>query len=364
MTTTADSFFSKEDNQAILRGFQMTLESIPPIASPAPNVIPALKHFIRPLVSHANVFDAHCQTNIGWVGKQFMGRLIEFPKTNVEQRTTALMEIFTLSYRFLCELEFSQPGELAFELRDIKTFVDENLDAFPVAFQRQLIYANYIMPANVTKRLINSPALTEFKAFAETAKAATDLKASWDKELAEKNEQINALRDGLNRVTTTYNFVGLVNGFESLASVKRAERSRTFRFLIALGVVMVVPVAVQLGFTAFNIAAIESHRSTLVYSLPALIALEVILLYFFRVTLSHFRSATAQLQQISLRITMCQFIQSYSEFSTKIKKVDASALDKFENLVFSPISADTGSIPSTFDGLEQIGKIFNSVRPK
>ncbi len=363
MSTTAVSFFSKEENQAVLRQFALVLKSISPTQTAEPDVIPSLTQFFNVLIPNTSVFDQHCASNTEWIGAHFIRQLIEFTDAKPENREGALIPIFTSAYRFLCELEFSQPGDLSFELRSIKHFVNENLDRFGVEKQ-QLIYANYIMPANVTKKLINSPALVEFKSFAETAKSATQLKVAWDKEIKEKSEEIEALRDGLSRVTTTYNFVGLVKGFETLALHKKREKFHSFMAILALGALMVTPVLAQLWFTAVHIDTIDSHRNTLIYSLPPLIALEVILLYLFRVVLFNYRSVTTQLLQINLRVSLCQFIQSYSEYSTKIKQQDAGALEKFESLIFSGITSDSGSLPSTFDGVEQIAKLVNSVRGK
>lgn len=362
MNTTAASFFSKEENQAIFRRFVVALESVQADEATSPNVLVPLKQFFRTLTSNTNVFDQHCATNIEWIGQHFIEQLDEFTGAKLENRRGLLISIFVMAYRFLCELDFSQPNDLSFELRTIRNFVDENLEKFTGIERQQLIYANYVMPANITKKLIHSPALAEFKAFAETAKAASELKLEWEKEIKAKSEEIEALRDGLSRITTTYNFVGLVNGFENLASTKKSERRRSFISLLALGALIVMPVAAQLWFTASHIDTIDSHRNTLMYSLPPLIALEVILLYLFRVVLLHFRGTTTQLLQINLRISLCQFIQSYSEYSTKIKKQDANALDKFESIIFSGITSDSEALPSTFDGVEQIAKLLNSIR--
>ena len=362
MNTTAARFFSKDENQAILRRFAVALESVQTNEPPAPNVLAPLKRFFKILIENTNVFDQHCATNIEWIGQRFIEQLTEFPETKPENQSGLLISIFTSAYRFLCELDFSQPGDLSFELRAVKNFVEENLERFVVTERQQLVYANYLMPADITKKLIHSPALAEFKAFAETAKAASDSNLELKKEFKAQSEEMEALRNGLSRITTKHNFVGLVNGFENLASAKKGEQLRSFRSLLALGALMVTPVAFQLWFTAIHIDTIDSHRNTLVYSLPPLIALEVILLYLFRVVLVHFRGVTTQLLQINLRISLCQFIQSYSEYSTKIKKQDAGALEKFESLIFSGITSDSEALPSTFDGVEQIAKLVNSIR--
>lgn len=364
MSTTAVSFFGTEENQAVIRRCNLALSSTPPLEPPDPNVVPPLSNFFRILVVNTDAFDQHCAANIEWIGQHFLSELINFTEAKAEKRGAILVSIFTLAYRFLCELEFSQPGDLSFELRGIKAFVDENFEKFSGTDRQQLVYANYFMPAHVAKRLINSPALAEFRSFAETVRTATDLKATWDKELQDKNVELEALRGGLERVTTTYNFVGLVRGFETLASAKKTERFRSFIALLVLGAVMVIPVATQLWFTTTNVETIDSHKNTLIYSLPPLIALEVILIYFFRVVLSNFRDVTTQLLQINLRISLCQFIQSYSEYSMKIKKQDGGALEKFESLIFSSIAPGGEALPSTFDGVDQIAKLISGIRGK
>ena len=281
-----------------------------------------------------------------------------------EKSQEKLIDIFTTSYRFLCELEFSQPGSLSFELRGIKTFVDENLERFQGTERQQLVYANYTMPANMAKRIVQHSSLADFKTFAETANSAKQMKELWDKEIAEKQAETQGLQDAINRMQTKYNFVGLVNGFAILAEKKMTESSHAFIALLVLGFVMILPVSLQLGFVLLNISTIDSHRATLAYSLPPLLALELILLYFFRVVLANHRNLKAQLLQLDLRISLCQFIQSYSEYSTKIKKNDPSALDRFESIIFSAVTSDAEKMPATFDGLEQLGKLVTSIKSK
>ena len=96
--------------------------------------------------------------------------------------------------------------------------------------------------------------------------------------------------------------------------------------------------------------------------LVPIISIEVILIYFFRVILLNHRSVKAQSMQIELRQTLCQFIQSYTSYSTDMKKQDAAALEKFESLIFSGVLSDPEKLPSTFDGVEQIGNLIKSVK--
>jgi hypothetical protein len=154
----------------------------------------------------------------------------------------------------------------------------------------------------------------------------------------------------------------LVKGFEAMVSAKQAERKRTFVALLSLGVLMLTPVCLQLGWAVFNSEAIEDLRTTLLYMLPAVIGLELILLYFFRVVLLNYRGLQTQLLQLDLRVALCQFVQSYSEYSTKIKKADPGALERFEAVVFNNVISDGEKVPATFDGLEHVANLVKSVR--
>jgi hypothetical protein len=364
MSTTSTAFFASEQNSAAIRNFQATLRSLQPLDEPNPEVVRPLTTFFGIFCQNLPAFDEHCPANIEWLGKRYIGQLIHFVEERSEKPNEQLLDIFTTSYRLLCELEFSQPGDLSFELRGIKSFVDENLEKFRGADRQQLIFANYTMPANLTKRFLQHTSLADFKAFAETANSAKELKIKWDREISAKTAEIEGLQAAIDRLQTKYNFVGLVKGFEILVARKQSQSLMTFLSILALGSLMLLPVCVKLWFVLNNIEKIEDHRATLVYSLPPLLALELILLYFFRVVIMNYRDLKAQLLQLDLRVSLCQFIQSYSEYSTKIKKQDAGALERFEAIIFSTITSSAEATPTTFDRVDQISKLVSSIRSK
>jgi len=364
VSTTSKPFFASEDNAAAIRSFATVLRTLPPLTEPHPEVVQPLTIFFNVLVGNLAAFDEHCPANIEWLGQRFIGQLVSFSERRAEKPAELLIDIFTYAYRFLCELEFSQPGDLSFELRGVKTFVNESLELFTGIDRQQLVYASYTMPASLTKRILQHSSLVDFKAFAETASTAKQMKEQWDKEIIAKKLETDALQEAIGRLQTKFNFVGLVNGFEILAGKKKGESKRSFLALLGLGGLMVLPVTLQLWFTLQNVNTIDTHRTTLVYSLPPLLALELILLYFFRVVLSSYRGLQAQLLQLDLRVSLCQFIQSYSDYSAKIKKLDAAALERFESIVFSAITSDAEKMPATFDGVEQLAKLVSSVRAK
>lgn len=87
-------------------------------------------------------------------------------------------------------------------------------------------------------------------------------------------------------------------------------------------------------------------------------AIEIILLYFFRVLLMQFNSVRAQLLQLELRIAVCRFVEDYAKFA---KDNESKDLGKFEALIFGGITASEERIPSTFDGLEQLVSAIRTI---
>ncbi|OOF25714.1 hypothetical protein BZJ18_10915, partial [Salinivibrio sp. IB872] len=85
-------------------------------------------------------------------------------------------------------------------------------------------------------------------------------------------------------------------------------------------------------------------------------------IYYFRVVLFNYRAVKNQLLQIELRKTLCRFIQSYSTYSSEIRKKDSDLLVNFEKVIFSGISSGEGEIPSTYDGIEQLARLVKSLK--
>ena len=93
-----------------------------------------------------------------------------------------------------------------------------------------------------------------------------------------------------------------------------------------------------------------------------IIGLEFVLIYFFRVVLTHYHSIQTQIMQLELRQSLCQFIQNYAEYAKKIKTDDKDALEKFENLIFSSILSSPDKVPSTFDGMEGLTSLLKELK--
>lgn len=361
-TESATSLFAEPTNTALLRRFAQDLRSLPDGSIAPDGLTYNLAQILDLMISNPAKFDEFASINVEWIGQNFIGEINNYFGLSVEKRPGAIRSIFTSAYRFLCELEFTQPAEPSFEIRRIMNFVHDNLEGFEGTDRQQLVYAAYTMPAQVAKKLIGHPSITEFRKFSETVEVSRKLKEQWDGELNKRQNLLEGLTENIKKITSEYNFVGLVHGFQELKGNKEKERTFSFISLIVIGLAMLALPLAQVSFVIERLAQIEDHKATLVYSLPTIVAVEIVLLYFFRVVLGQFRSVKAQLLQVDLRISLCQFIESYADYVSKLREKDSSALIKFEALIFSGLVTEESGIPSTFDGAEQIVSIIRSLR--
>lgn len=313
------------------------------------------------MVSDPTTFDRYCQANIAWIGAQFVQDAQAF-QPDQSSSTEEINRLCSVAYRFVCELEFATPNDLSMDLRIAKGYVHDHLEEFGPDEKRQLIFASYLMPAHVAREMLHSAHISSILDFNERSASATKLKNQWDSEINKKEEEVRALKDQLQKLETGFNFVGLVHGFQQLAKAKKDEKLIAFLSLLVLATLAIFPVVAEAMFIWGNIDALDKYKQALLFAVPPLVTLEVLLIYFFRVVLVHFRSIKAQLLQIELRTALCQFIQSYASYSAAIKKENPGSLEKFENMIFSGLISTEENLPATFDGTEQLAKLFKSVR--
>lgn len=322
---------------------------------------PFLKQIVRYMITAAAKFDECCPANIEWIGPHFINSVRDY-RPNHEGAKESLADIFVMAYRFLCELQFSIPDNLTLELRQVISYVQESIDDFAGTSRSQLIFASYLMPVEIAKKLINHPDISSIRQFTQDQISAPKLKKQWDDELEGREKRVEVLKDKLAGLETGYNFVGLAHGFRDLVRKKKSEERMAFWCLLGLGGLVVAPLIFEVLLILKHETSFAEYKEFAIYIIPPALALELILVYFFRVVLFHFRSIKAQLLQLELRTALCQFIQSYSDYSTSIKKANGAALDKFENLIFSGLLSNEDKLPATFDGADQLVKLFKSAR--
>ena len=226
------------------------------------------------------------------------------------------------------------------------------------------------------KRLFHSEQINQFMNFDEKNEIAqstlgkidsytntvTEKINKFNDELNEKEQTVNSLKETLDKQKTAFNFVGLYDGFKQLLSTKIKESRVLLGLLVAMGCMMIIPLLCTIfDWLPESTLKAEEPVSHLFKLIP-FISLEVLLIYFFRVILQNYKSVKGQILQIELRQTLCQFIQNYADYSKEIRTNDSHPLEKFENLIFSGIICDAENLPSTFDGMDQIGKLFSSLK--
>ena len=187
---------------------------------------------------------------------------------------------------------------------------------------------------------------------------------SISKFIEKKQKEVDILDEKLDKQKTAFNFVGLSQGFENLLSKKRISKWTSFSIMTIFCILLITVPIVFLGgrflnwFPEYNINWNDIGWE---HTLP-IFGLEFVLIYFFRVVLTHYNSIQTQIMQIELRQSLCQFIQSYADYAKEIKEKDGGSLEKFENLIFSSILSTPDKVPSTFDGLEQLSNLIKNLK--
>lgn len=307
-------------------------------------------------------FDSNCQFSIKRVGESFINLLKNF--RDGEDIKSQINWIFVLSYRFFREYNFHRytPESNFSEFDELRVKIREQMDIVDGDIRSNLIYISYEMPADIVREWLSNPDITAFKKFEQSVANATKLYEDWDKKFSIKEERIAELNGKLDKYRKDLNFVALNQGFSNLADKKIRESTILSRLLFIIGFLILLPICSELIFVLSKIFSGEvMDLNHLIFLIP-LISLEIILIYFFRVVLLNYRSVKAQILQIELRQTLCEFIQSYADYSSEIKEKDKEALNKFENLIFSGVLSDPEKLPSTFDGLEQIAALIKNIK--
>lgn len=357
-------FFSKEENLSLIKQVHSGLNFMETSESSDKSqqfVINGLKKILYSIQNNAEKYDELCQMNIEWIGNKFISALREYAEKSNKEKDN-LGSIFTDVYRFLCEFEFSQPGDIDMNLSQIKNKIDDHLDFFTPNGKSQIIYANFIMPVNITKKIIHHENIQNIKLFNRIISQAETKKEEWKKELEKQKNEVKEISDKLKEYKNAFNFVGLYDGFKKLSDDKNKEKFWLFVSLMVIGLFVVFPLISEITCILLNQKAIIEHKDVLIFVALPLITVEIILIYFFRIILFNYKSVKALLVQIELRKTLCQFIQNYSDYSKNIKEKDASSLEKFENLIFSGFITNENNLPSTFDGIEQLTKLVKSIK--
>lgn len=352
MTT---EFFQLDRNKRALSYTKKTLNNIEAvdIFSKERNEYTTL--LLDSFIAEPESWDKSTQFNIENISENFINSDIKENSLKEE-----LDDLFSDCFRFFIERYLSQGTKPHSSFLKIKEFAIANIDNFSTLASMQISYTLKSMPLEVFRSNLKGTNLDLVKDFIKTHEDCKVLKSGWDSDYAQRIGEIRQLKESLDEQKNAYNFVGLHKGFDDLSTEKKKEEKNASNILLALGAIIFIPIILEIIFIIY-----KGESLTLSHALITLIPLTsllLILVYYFRIALHDYKSLKSQINQIELRKSLCQFIQNYAQYSSKIKKDDSSALEKFEAIIFSNIVMTDDKIPSTFDGIESVANLIKSVK--
>ncbi|NDJ58061.1 hypothetical protein GWD52_13840 [Enterobacteriaceae bacterium 4M9] len=349
-------FFSNTHNQSLIEKKLTQLSSIDSsdlsVFCKERNVLisGALNLFLK----NASIFDDRAQFNTTEMGDAFLNELAS-PLSEDN-----LNIIFTSCLRFFMEENIFQKEDF-FQLSGlIKDFAIYRKDEFDERAATQITYALTEMPLNMLRKMLTSDNAKSYREYIERAEHFEKSRQEWDAKLEDSLSKSQALNESLVMQLNKFNFVGLYKGFAELGDKKIDELKRTKWLTFGLGFIIPIPLLIESVFLFYDSDSTYGWP-TLAKTIPT-ISLTLILIYFFRIALTNFNSVKAQLIQIDLRKSLCQFIQNYAEYAKDIKTQNSDLLNKFEEVIFSNIMPSVEKIPATFDGLEQVASLISALK--
>ena len=317
-----------------------------------------------------------CPFNYSHLEEYFVKRLQDLQFSPTNKNPELFDTIFLIAIRFLREAMLVNYRQLKENTWDNKTYEEiwmwfkslTNDDIYPTAIS-QLNYIQNDYSLMLLNDYLGNKSFQAFLNHEENIKkieqqsitlkeTSNKIQKNFDEEMQksvdEKLEKVEQLSDTLENLKQGFNFVALSDGFSRMLNEKKSSKKWILRLLFLIAVIIsAIPAYKFLSDGGINLTWQQIAISA---------GLELVLIYFFRVVLFHYRTVQTQIMQLDLRLSLCQFIQSYAEYAKEIKTNDKDALDKFENLIFSSILSSDEKIPSTFDGLEQLNSLIKQFK--
>lgn len=356
MTT---KFFATPRIQQLMQSYTQEIESMENPNDFEKNRNNLITCIFNVFLSSPEEWDEKGSFNILHIGEAFTNELEDKLFSN-----ESLNLIFAICFRICVEptiLTTTMNNPLSI-IGQIKDFGIHRHDEFDDTSKGQINYALREMPLNIFRDAFKSDEIQTFKDFMSNVKSSKEFASDWEGYIEDKKKQVEDIKSTLEGYESAFNFVGLFDGFKTLGDRKNKELflSRILLFILAL----LIPCPLALEFIiSLKISTPVTFTDKITNLIP-LISLTFILIYYFRVALTNHTSLKAQALQIDLRKSLCQFIQSYADYSKKIKEANQNSLAKFEDVIFSNIIPNQDKIPSTFDGIEQIASLISAIKPK
>ncbi|MEI7176024.1 hypothetical protein [Pectobacterium carotovorum] len=312
-------------------------------------------NIITEILNNRDYWDEYSPFNIKEMGNKLVSKLRDLKPSNDD-----IDYVFSILFRFLMEVHFNNKEVLSENIMKAKAFAIDRKESFNAAAQHQISYATHEMPFSIIRLHFQGEDIQLFIKAAKSEKSINESMAAREESIKSQLERVEALQATLDKQENAFNFVGLHKGFHNLSRAKRVEAKAALFNTRLFGSLTIIPLIFEAivltvnsngtWFDAFRIALIPTFALTFIF------------VYYFRISLSNYQSIKSQIVQIELRKALCTFVQKYSEYAKEMKANDSNSLDKFESIIFSNIMPSEDKIPSTFDGIEQIAKLIESIK--
>ncbi len=371
-------FFSRSDRVDLLKSLKVKLEAMQVKQDDESiKVNKALSQLIDFILVNSIGFDKYCVFNIKKYGGSFFDNAVDFTRQPASYFASldVMIKLFIPFYAFFKEHELFASNIFNPDFDGIELIDYVLSDEWHVSkeLKSKLPYIFYQMPADILLNRLSNPNLKSVEQFDKILAKAEKLKNEWDAELVQKEKKVAELHERLNKQEKAFNFVALDRGFSHLEQDKKKSIKFSFYSLafIAACILGVLGVEIYIVWDAvqYNYEVVKNGQQVnnlinlndYAYLVLPTLAIEVILIYFFRVVLSNYHSLKAQILQIELRRSLCQFIQSYADYAKEINDKSAGTLDRFEQIVFSGITSDSDKV-STYDGVDSLANVVKAIR--
>lgn len=316
-----------------------------------------------------------------------------FNRKHLGERILLKLETLTNSESLFLNILIRIMGEYHFWLNSpsdypvyLKSRILERLDReTPESiFVGEFLWIERSMPASIARDFIQS---SDFKDVIKLKEDIASVEAkvkgvieteisSLNVDLQEKKEMVEDLlskaeksmvslqsyNEKLDNYKGEFNFVLLSRAFSRMKKDKENEFKSARRWMNAYTFFLILMPILTLVALFKGVVNLDSGIKHLTYLIP-LLTLEILIFYFMRVYYGEVRSIRAQLLQIDLRLSLCEFIHEFID--KKNESSDSNDSWKaFENLIFSPIQMTADNIPSVLDGANAVADVLGKVMPK
>lgn len=325
--------------------------------------------------SNADEYDMACPFTKGTIGGQF-----ELLVTQQSLALTSVNQCLKYIGRFVREKTIATNGYIDAEVNILEYWSPLNPE-FDQAERMEANYIGFLLPKNLfdasaTEKLAKIDNILEAVTASDItiagyAKSVVGIEGTineWSDRVSGWEDQVNAHRDFLKNIKSTYSFAGLSHAFSQMLDTKTKERGRLRFYLLVFGTLILCPPLAHLlpKDSWISVLHVDATLSEWFKYLPVA-AIELVLFYFFRIFLMDYYSTKDQILQLDYKLSMCAFVDSYVDFakSKESNSIDAR-LTSFESAVFTPVRDRVKDIPTNADllnALEPILKILRSTKP-